>query len=294
MNGHFDSKISGDALGRWYGTAKIAATAASVDRYELDWLLGELLSLDRLALRLESFAEVLSSSVSLEELDSLWTKRLIDRIPVQYLVGHVHWRSFKLRVSPSVLIPRPETELLIDLVAKIETPPGVWVDLGTGSGAIALGLAQALPKAEIHALDISAAALEIARENAEQLGFASRIQFHQGSWCEPIAHLQGQVSGFISNPPYIPRQIVTTLAPEVANHEPHLALDGGVDGLDDIQHLIDQGSRYLRSGGCWAVEFMAGQGEEITKRLENQGDYRDIRIEYDLSGWDRFAIAIRN
>jgi release factor glutamine methyltransferase len=293
VNGRFDSKISGDALGRWYGTAKIAATAAAVDRYELDWFLGELLDIDRLTLRLKSFPKVLPSAVSLAELETLWTKRLVDRIPVQYLVGHVHWRSFKLKVSPAVLIPRPETELLIDLVTKTETPPGVWVDLGTGSGAIALGLAQALPDAKIHATDISSAALEIARENAGQLGFAHRIQFHQGSWCEPIAHLQGQVSGFISNPPYIPRQIVTTLAPEVANHEPHLALDGGVDGLDDIQHLIDQGSRYLHSGGCWAVEFMAGQGEEITKRLESQGDYRDIRIAYDLSGWDRFAIARR-
>lgn len=174
------------SLRQWYGAAKNAAHAAAVDVFELDWLLGELLGIDRLSLRLGSFPATVGD---LAVLDDLWERRLRDRIPVQYLVGHVHWRGMRLKVSPAVLIPRPETELLIDLVrdAAIDGP---LVDLGTGSGAIAIGLAQALPNLKIHAVDCSEAALEIARENAEALGFGDRITFYQGSWCEPIAHLK--------------------------------------------------------------------------------------------------------
>jgi release factor glutamine methyltransferase len=282
--------IEGESLRQWYGEAKIAARAAAVDGFELDWLLGELLGLDRLNLRLGNFPAVMAGDLAM--LADLWARRLGDRIPVQYLVGHVHWRGMRLKVSPAVLIPRPETELLIDLVSDVSIP-GPWVDLGTGSGAIALGLAQVLPSVEIHAVDCSGAALEIARENAGVLGMANRITFYQGSWCEPIAHLEGTLAGFLSNPPYIPSGEVDVLQPEVLRHEPRLALDGGVDGLDAIRQLVTEGSRYLRSGGIWAVELMAGQGETVANLLRDDGNYEDIRIERDWADWDRFVLARR-
>ncbi len=283
--------IDSESLRQWYGAAKVAALAAAVDLFELDWLLGELLGLDRLSLRLGNFPATVEGDLA--ALGDLWERRLGDRIPVQYLVGHVHWRGMRLKVSPAVLIPRPETELLIDLVKDVSVS-GPFVDLGTGSGAIALGLAQVMPDIEIYAVDYSAAALEIARENAGALGLSDRITFYQGSWCDPITHLQGRVGGFISNPPYIPSQEVDCLQPEVLGHEPRLALDGGVDGLDAIRHLVAEGSRYLRSGGIWAVELMAGQGETVANLLQEQGDYEDIRIERDWADWDRFVLARRS
>jgi release factor glutamine methyltransferase len=282
--------IDSESLRQWYGAAKVSALAAAVDGFELDWLLGELFGLDRLSLRLGNFPAVDGDLAMLED---LWERRLVDRIPVQYLVGHVHWRGMRLKVSPAVLIPRPETELLIDLVSDVSVS-GPWVDLGTGSGAIALGLAQALPLAEIHAVDCSGAALEIARENAGALGLKNRIRFYQGSWCDPIAHLQGSLAGFLSNPPYIPSGEVDVLQPEVLCHEPRLALDGGIDGFDSIRHLVTEGSRYLRSGGIWAIELMAGQGETVANLLQEQGNYEDIRIERDWADWDRFVLARRS
>jgi release factor glutamine methyltransferase len=283
--------IDSESLRQWYGAAKVAALAAAVDAFELDWLLKELLGLDRLSLRLGNFPATVEGDLA--ALGDLWERRLGDRIPVQYLVGHVHWRGMRLKVSPAVLIPRPETELLIDLVSDVSVH-GPFVDLGTGSGAIAIGLAQALPRVEVYAVDCSAAALEIARENAEALGLSDRITFCQGSWCDPITQLQGRVAGFISNPPYIPSQEVNCLQPEVVRHEPRLALDGGVDGLDAIRHLVVEGSKYLRSGGIWAVELMAGQGETVANLLQEQGDYEDIRIERDWADWDRFVLARRS
>jgi release factor glutamine methyltransferase len=205
-------------------------------------------------------------------------------------------------VSSAVLIPRPETECLIDLAVAAIThstvnPPldqGHWVDLGTGSGAIAIGLADALHKATIHAVDYSPTALEIAQANAQNLGFAERIHFYQGSWWEPLASLKGHVSGMVSNPPYIPTETVATLEPEVMQHEPHLALDGGTDGLDEIRHLIAVSPSYLRPGGVWLIEMMAGQADTVRKLLQNQGSYCNIQIHSDLEGIERFALAYRS
>ena len=232
--------------------------------------------------------------IVLTELEQLWQRRLDDRLPVQYIAGTTAWRKFQLTVSPAVLIPRPETEILIDLAvtaANGEAKAGHWVDLGTGSGAIALGLAEAFTTATIHAVDISPAALAIAETNAEDLGFRERIQFYQGSWWQPLESLKGQFSGMISNPPYIPSNTVLTLQPEVVNHEPHLALDGGADGLDYIRHLIDISPNYLRPGGLWLIEMMAGQAEMVRELLENNGNYINISIHADLAGIKRFAVA---
>lgn len=294
--------VSGLELWQWRREAQKAALAANVPTSELDWLLEEVAGLDRLALRLESFKErsLLQLQLPLKDLDKLWQQRLNDRLPVQYITKSVPWRKFKLVVSPAVLIPRPETEFVIELAVAAtknswvtELEQGHWVDLGTGSGAIALGLADMFPLATIHAVDASPEALAIAQINAQQLGLTNRIQLSQGSWWQSLASIKGQVSGMVANPPYIPSSQVLQLQPEVTKHEPHLALDGGADGLDCIRHLIETSPTYLRPGGIWLIEMMAGQAQTVAQLLHQQGNYCNIEIYPDLAGIERFALAYR-
>jgi release factor glutamine methyltransferase len=292
-----DQKISDLSLGSWRSTARQLAIDHNVPVEEVDWLLRELTGLDRLALRQALLqTQPVALPISVADLTQLWQRRIYDRVPVQYLAGTAPWRQFTLQVSPAVLIPRPETELLIDLAiaATQNSPTPHWADLGTGSGAIALGLATAFPRAQIHAVDCSPAALTIAQANANSYGLSDRIQFYSGSWLQPLAAWQGQLSGLVANPPYIPSQMVRSLEPEVAQHEPHLALDGGTDGLDCVRHLVETAPHYLRSGGVWLVELMAGQALAVADLLRHQGSYHEIQIHPDLAGIDRFVLAYRN
>ena len=282
----------------WLAAAQQLAIGHSVEPAELDWLLLEVTDLDRLSLKFGSYERKshLHCEWSLAMLQSKWHQRIFDRVPVQYLVGRTPWRQFELQVSPAVLIPRPETECLIDYVEQfLRTSPelaqGHWVDLGTGSGAIAIALADLMPHASIHAVDTSADALAIAQANAERLGFGDRIQFYQGRWFEPLDSVKGSIAGMISNPPYIPSQEVLNLQPEVTIHEPHLALDGGEDGLACLQHLIQVAPTYLKPSGLWMVEMMQGQMDTIVLLLDHAG-YTNIQQLRDLEGVDRFAMAL--
>ena len=290
-------------LWEWRIWAVSIATDDIRDR-EVDWLLQSVANVDRLTLRLESMANAkgtrtengrsIEISISLDRLTALWLDRVQERKPVQYLVGTTWWRDFELVVSPAVLIPRPETESIIDIALAATDSiqqQGIWVDLGTGSGAIAIAIARTLPAARIYAVDSSSAALEIAQINATQLKVLDRINFSHGSWWSSLTHLQGKVTIMLSNPPYIPSQEVLLLQPEVAKHEPHLALDGGLDGLDAIRVLVDTAPEYLQSGGIWLIEMMAGQGAAVVALLEQQGSYDDIEIINDLAGLDRFVLA---
>ncbi|MCU0550963.1 MAG: peptide chain release factor N(5)-glutamine methyltransferase [Leptolyngbya sp. Prado105] len=284
--------IPGIQLWQWRSTAKNSAIAHGLPPNEVDWLLQELAGVSRLFLRLQPESEI-ELKVSLEELDRLWQRRVEEFVPVQYLAGIAPWRDFELQVAPGVLIPRPETELLIDLaLAQASTlKSGHWVDLGTGSGAIAIGLALSLPHATIHAVDRSEEALAIALQNAKTLN--APVQFYQGNWFEPIAPLKGQLSGVVANPPYIPTQTIAELQPEVRLHEPHLALDGGSDGLESIRELVTIAPDYLISGGVWMVEMMMGQATVIAQLLLTQGSYDRIEIHKDLAGIERFVTAYR-
>jgi len=295
-----DFEVSGPALAQWRSTAQKSAIALGLNAREVDWFIQRCTELDKLSLHLGTFRqrERIASAGSLAALNKLWQRRLVESCPLQYLVGVAPWRHFVLKVSPSVLIPRPETELLIDLIwEQINDAPelgkGNWVDLGTGSGAIALGLAEVLPEAQIHAVDQSAEALEIARSNAQKYNYGDRIQFYQGSWWQPLEKIQGKIQGMISNPPYIPSSDLATLPPEVYRHEPHLALDGGDDGLDAIRYLINTATDYLQSGGIWAIEVMVGQAPLVKNLLEQQGNYKNIQIYQDLAGIERFVLAFR-
>jgi release factor glutamine methyltransferase len=292
--------VTGAQLALWRQQATREAIAYSVSPYEVDWLLQEVADLTSLDLRLESFKarSLVHLKFPLSELRELWEKRVHLRVPVQYLVGSTPWRNFQLKISPQVLIPRPETELIVDLAlqAIADSPPqefecGNWVDLGTGSGAIALGLAEILTNATVYATDISPQALAIASENTLNLGFANRVHLYQGSWWEPLGFLAGKVSGMVANPPYIPRGSINELQPEVVEHEPYLALDGGEDGLGCIRHLVTTAPDYLCAGGIWLIEMMAGQGEQVVQLLRENGNYERIRVFEDLAGLERFVLA---
>jgi release factor glutamine methyltransferase len=294
------NSISGKELYYWQQQAKQAAIAHNLDPNEVDWLLQAVTSLSSLSLRLGSWQNQseIKCRKSLSELNQLWQKRLQERLPVQYLAETVFWRRFQLKVTPAVLIPRPETELIIDIAQTAskqilsESQPH-WVDLGTGSGAIALGLAASFPKAMIHAVDYSDEALSIAQENAINCNLAKNISFYQGNWWNPVKSLQGQVRGMVSNPPYIPTAEIEHLQPEVTKHEPHLALDGGQDGLDSIRYLVKTAPQYLVSGGIWLIEIMAGQAKAVVELLQQQGEYDDIQVFPDLSGIERFILAFK-
>ncbi|WP_254567872.1 peptide chain release factor N(5)-glutamine methyltransferase [Oscillatoria sp. HE19RPO] len=309
MSRSSDPAVSGLELWQWRQEARAAAIAANVPVEELDWLLLSVSDLDKLALRLDSYKGRghIPLNRPLAQLKEQWQQRIQNRVPVQYLAGVTPWRNFSLGVSPGVLIPRPETEWAIDLAlnaAQSESRPhpdtplteGDWADLGTGSGAIALGLAEVLPNITLHAVDRSEEALAIAQENALNLGYGDRIHFYCGSWFEPLHPFQGlnRLRGIISNPPYIPTALLRELEPEVAHHEPAIALDGGPDGLDCIRHLIATAPTYLSPGGILLLEMMAGQAPAVTELLQDQGSYTQIEIFSDLAGIERFARAYRS
>jgi release factor glutamine methyltransferase len=294
-----NSSTTGKSLWDWRKWALELAIEHQIDRHEVDWMLQRVANLEPLTLRLESIGEneLVNLTMPLDRLSTLWLARVKDRTPVQYLLGTTTWRDFELVVSPAVLIPRPETELIVDIALErtsLTRKHGIWFDVGTGSGAIAIALAKAIPTAFIFATDCSLEALEIAKANAMRLG-ERRIMFEQGNWMsgESLAHLDDSVAVIISNPPYIPSKDLLELQPEVVNHEPHLALDGGFDGLDSIRQLIDTGAKKLEEGGLLLMEMMIGQGESIVDLLVKKGCYRDIDVIKDLAGINRFVVAWR-
>ncbi|MGK7944562.1 MAG: peptide chain release factor N(5)-glutamine methyltransferase [Microcystaceae cyanobacterium] len=293
----FSDQVSGPKLAQWRKQAIADAHSANLSPEEVDWLLLAVSNLDRLSLKLGSYETLteIPLKYSLSQLSSLWQRRRQDHVPLQYLVETAPWRDFALKVSPAVLIPRPETEEIIDIaVRNMPKNAEIWVDLGAGSGAIAIGLAAAFPQSQVYGVDISAEALKIAQENVNNLNYQHRIQFYQGSWWSPLSFVQGKVSGMVSNPPYIPSHLIPNLQPEVANHEPKLALDGGQDGLDAIRYLVDQSPLYLKSGGLWLIEMMMDQGEEVVHLLEKNGNYSQIQCLKDMSNHPRFVLAYRD
>ena len=293
--------INGADLYCWKQWALELAKENNVDANEIDWLLQGFTSLSNLSLRLENYQNQkdILSQVPITTLSKKWQQRINNRTPVQYLVGKTPWRDFSLTVTPDVLIPRPETELIIDIAKDlVEQSPikqqlleGHWADLGTGSGAITIALAKQFPRATIHAVDISEEALAIAQLNAQQNNLSNHIKFHQGSWLSPLSHIKGELCAIISNPPYIPTSVVQTLQPEVTRHEPHTALDGGTDGLESIRTLIKVGTTYLQPNGLLLTELMSGQAEDVTSLLANQRSYSQIKTHQDLSGTQRFVSA---
>jgi release factor glutamine methyltransferase len=212
--------------------------------------------------------------------------------PIQYIIGETEFYGLPLRVTPDVLIPRPETEYLVEKAVELLplfSNPRV-VDVGTGSGAIAIAVAHEWPGAFLTATDVSASALKLARSNAERTGFANRIRFLQGDLLAPVS---GEFFDIIvSNPPYVPEADRPTLSVEVRDHEPALALFAGNDGLDIYQRLIPAAFAALAPGGYLALEIGFGQSDAVRILLVISGFTR-ISVASDLQGIPRVVTAER-
>jgi release factor glutamine methyltransferase len=211
-------------------------------------------------------------------------RRARERVPVAYLTGTREFWSRALRVTPDVLIPRPETEVLVQLAAKLA--PRRAADIGVGSGAIALALALELPELQLEGVDVSEAALAIARENLAAHGVAERVTLRYG---RGLAPLQGRFDLIASNPPYVPSAELDQLAPEL-RHEPRIALDGGPDGLDVVRELVAGAGEKLVPGGHLLLEIGADQAER-TRELLRAAGAAAVEIHPDLAGRARVALA---
>ena len=230
----------------------------------------------------------------LSELAALWSLHLTSQQPLQYLVGLCPWRDLELAVAPGVLIPRQETELLVELVRdKFPLPPCLWADLGTGSGCLAVALACLWPDSDGVATDLSPEALAQATRNLDAAAVTSRVMMRQGSWWKPIQSLWGRLEVVVANPPYIPTAVWANLDPVVRDHEPVLALDGGNDGLDSIRNVVGGAAEGLAKGGWLLMEHHHDQSEAVLELMRLAG-LVEVRSYRDLEGTPRFAAARRS
>jgi len=226
--------------------------------------------------RWEPSAQLLLSSLLL---------RRCSGFPLAYLLGEWDFLDFTLTLTRDVLIPRPETEELFDLVRETGEAPRSVVDVGTGSGGLALAMARYWPEVRVTALDLSPAALAVARWNARRYGLEAKIEFRRSDLLEGIADTP--VDRIVANLPYIPTPDLEDLSPEVRK-EPRLALDGGPDGLTLIRRLVPQSVRALRPGGRLYLEVGIGQAAVVARLLSGTG-FSNVAIFQDFAGKDRFV-----
>ena len=230
---------------------------------------------------------------NLDYLESIWQDHLLNCSPIQYLCGITFWRDLKLKVTDKVLIPRPETELIVDIVFKIfgkKSQKLFFAELGTGSGAISIALALAYPLWDGIATDIDQDALEIATKNYLNSSKQSNLKFYCGHWWTPFERFKGKLDLVISNPPYIPNDTYEKLTKEVKNFEPKIALLGGEDGLKHIREIIQKAPLFLKEKGWLILENHFDQGEKV-KQLLIKNKFKLVEIVNDLSGVGRFTIG---
>ncbi len=223
-------------------------------------------------------------------------QRRIRREPSAYIVGEKGFWSLDLAVTRDVLIPRPETELLVEaalaLIPQEPFPrPFRVLDLGTGSGAIVLALAKERTGHQFHALDHSRKALNVASNNAMRHGLQGAITFLQSDWFDALPNQLGWFDIIVSNPPYVPSSDFQRLAPEVSLYEPRAALDGGVDGLDAIRVIVKNAPAYLTPGGCLLLEMGYNQHASVESLIRACGAYTDLAVIKDYGGHHRVIRA---
>jgi len=219
-------------------------------------------------------------------------QRRAQREPVAYIVGTKEFWSLDFHVTPDVLIPRPETEGVVEAALALfpGDDPIRILELGVGSGIITVALANERSDWKFWASDVSNRAVDIARSNARSHGLEDRIEWMVGSWFNPLgAELDEKFDLIISNPPYIAEAEVATLEPEVGQHEPRLALDGGPDGLTCIAHILDTAPTYLKPGGWLILEIGYDQGSGVQALARKTAAFDQIVVDRDLSDLDRIA-----
>jgi release factor glutamine methyltransferase len=289
--------IRGDDLLAWRrGLLRQGGTAM-----DLDWLLEMAggLSWSRLQSVHLHPQRLVSLAVPLATIEPLWTRHLQTAEPLQYIVRLCPWRDLELEVGPGVLIPRQETELLVDLAvslvpAKAEhRAPLVWLDLGCGSGCLAVALARAYPGSSGWAVDCSEIALTRTEANLRRHGCQGNVRLQHSQWWQSLEVLRGALDLIVTNPPYIPSALLGQLEPVVREHEPWLALDGGGDGLDSIRLIVAEAKSYLAPGGVLLMEHHHDQSEAVIDLLVAAG-FQQPQAHRDLEGTWRFASARRD
>lgn len=260
---------------------------------DAELLAGHVLGLSRGGIQSEIIVGAEINDAQAEEITNLYARRL-NREPLQHITGKAYFRNLELEVGRGVFIPRPETEfvaqLAIDALRIVPSDKPIAIDLGTGSGAIALALATEVPSAKIFAVEKSDDAISFTRRNFEKYGNENATLI-QGDLAEAFSDLDGSASVVVSNPPYIP----LAAAPrdvEVRLHDPQLALYGGEDGMQ-VMHLVSASAkRLLHDGGTLVVEHADSQGEQVSQLLLADG-WRQVRSHKDLTGRDRAVTAIK-
>lgn len=264
----------------------LASKGVENSRREAEWLLCAVLGLDRVGLYLNFEKPLLPQELAAYK--SMVIRRG-KREPLQHILGSQEFYGLEFEVSPSVLIPRHDTETLV--LTALQTMPDAKsvLDVGTGSGCVAITLARQLPAAKVTAVDISESALALAEQNALQLEV--NVEFLHGSLFDSVAG-----RGFdliVSNPPYIPTADIETLEPEVRDYDPRIALDGGLDGLQIYARLVPEASSYLNHGGWLLLEIGMGQELELAAIFQQAGDYDQMMEVRDSAGIVRVVGAQR-
>ncbi len=270
-------------------TEFLASRGIASPRLNAELLLGHVIDRRRMQLYLE-FERPLTAA----ELDRLrpLVRRRGQQEPLQYVLGETEFRGLRLKVDRRALIPRPETELLVELVREwsaAQPPVTRALDLGTGSGAIAAALATLWPGAAVVAAERCPEALALARENFAALGLDSRVQGVAASWFEGVP--AGPYDLIVSNPPYLTAAEVAAAAPEVRQHEPRAALEAPEEGLADLRAILATAPGHLRAGGLLALETGGDHHADLSARLQAAG-YQQIAARQDLTGRDRFILAV--
>ena len=270
-------------------TEFLAGRGISSPRLNAELLLGHVIGRRRMQLYLE-FERPLTAA----ELDQLrpLVRRRGQQEPLQYILGETEFRGLRLKVDRRALIPRPETELLVELVhtwAGTQPPVLRALDLGTGSGAIAAALATLWPGAAVVAAERCPEALTLARENFAALGLEGRIQPVAATWFDGVP--AGPYDAIVSNPPYLTAAEVAAAAPEVRQHEPRAALEAPDEGLADLRSILTGAPGYLRPGGLLALETGCDHHADLSARLQAAG-FQAVEARQDLTGRDRFILAV--
>lgn len=268
---------------------RLTAAGVETPRLDAELLLAHVLQRGRT--HLFAYPEAVLTAEQQQSYEALLHRREA-REPLPYLLGTWEFLGMPFRVGPGVLIPRPETETLVEAVAERLDAGALILDVGAGSGCISAGLAKLLPQAEVLGLEPSQEALEIAQQNVENLGLQERVHLIQGRFPEDAADL-GPLDALVSNPPYIPTAEVDTLAPELRSYEPRGALDGGTDGLAVLGPLTRDGAQLVKPGGFIAVEVALGQAEEVCALLRSAGAWSEPETVKDLAGIPRVVLARR-
>ncbi len=265
----------------------LSQAGVSTPRVDAEWILVDILQCRRSELVLHPAP----SPQQVETYHDLITQRS-KRIPLQHLLGETEFYGLPFKTTPEALIPRPDTETLIEtVVARLKDHPApTLLDIGTGSGIIAITLAHELPRAQVFAMDIAKPPLKLAHQNAHLNRVSQRIHFILSNLFSALIQMP-KFDAIVSNPPYIPTQDMLSLEPEVLNHDPHLALDGGSDGLSFYRKIIPQSIPHLTPDGILALEIGYDQANAVSLLIEQHPQWGPISAHKDLFGHTRVLIS---